>query len=586
MRKGYKLSHIFPLAALAILGPATGAVAHASTVFNVQTFGATGDGRTDDGPALQHAIDAAVAAGPGNEVFLPAGNYLLGADFPRGPWQLLINNATNFTLAGEAGTNLVSGAPEKNIISITNSLNVDIHSLALRRQRNTFSEVTVKAIDIPSHTVTVSVQPGNAQLDDSMIAEANLLLVASANGDDSWGDHLADCAWYNPKDSTVCWPPQITGRTHLPDGQWLLQLNTAPVPTDLGQSAYVWGAAYKGRALSIVHTKNFQADDISYYPGGTDGAFVLSRDSGNFTFHRLTEDVPLNSNQMIAGIGGSMVFNNHISLTLDHVQIAHVWDDALNMGANFVRIYAQTGPRTLEVDGSRAQDFQPGDTLSLWDWTTKQETGRVKIVSIMKGTSNPQTAIVQVDQTVRISHPGYAPDKSKSNDKDGIDRAIDLDSAGTLHVIASRFQSLHARDIMLKAAHSIIENSLFYNTPMGGIIIGPEFFWDEGPPVQDIIIRNNIFKNVSGTNVLILPGAGHQMRYNTRITVTGNNFDDYGWYKHGIMGEAGKAVILQNVSGGNVSGNKLAPHDAAATDGVETMDSTNVAVSSNGIAAP
>ena len=44
-------------------------------LFDVRTFGATGDGKTVDSPAINKAIEAAAAAG-GGTVFFPAGNYI------------------------------------------------------------------------------------------------------------------------------------------------------------------------------------------------------------------------------------------------------------------------------------------------------------------------------------------------------------------------------------------------------------------------------------------------------------------------------------------------------------------------------
>src|SRR4051812_12360242 len=43
------------------------------------TVQASGDGRTDDGPAIQRAIDSAAARGGGGIVFLPAGRYRISA---------------------------------------------------------------------------------------------------------------------------------------------------------------------------------------------------------------------------------------------------------------------------------------------------------------------------------------------------------------------------------------------------------------------------------------------------------------------------------------------------------------------------
>lgn len=52
--------------------------AMATGVFNVRDYGAKGDGKTLDSPAINAAIEAAVHDG-GGQVFLPAGTYLSGS---------------------------------------------------------------------------------------------------------------------------------------------------------------------------------------------------------------------------------------------------------------------------------------------------------------------------------------------------------------------------------------------------------------------------------------------------------------------------------------------------------------------------
>jgi polygalacturonase len=48
--------------------------AHAQRVFNVKDFGAKGDDKTDDAPAIQRAIDHTAGAG-GGQVYFPAGTF-------------------------------------------------------------------------------------------------------------------------------------------------------------------------------------------------------------------------------------------------------------------------------------------------------------------------------------------------------------------------------------------------------------------------------------------------------------------------------------------------------------------------------
>src|SRR5690349_20283578 len=54
---------------------AAGAALARAAAFDVKTFGAAGDGKTVDTPAINKAIEAAAAAGGGTVAF-PAGNYL------------------------------------------------------------------------------------------------------------------------------------------------------------------------------------------------------------------------------------------------------------------------------------------------------------------------------------------------------------------------------------------------------------------------------------------------------------------------------------------------------------------------------
>ena len=50
-------------------------VADAKVLFDVRSYGATGDGKTVDTPAVNRAIEAVAAAGGGTLVF-PAGTYV------------------------------------------------------------------------------------------------------------------------------------------------------------------------------------------------------------------------------------------------------------------------------------------------------------------------------------------------------------------------------------------------------------------------------------------------------------------------------------------------------------------------------
>ena len=70
------------------------------TIFNVRSFGARGNGKHLDSPAIDTAIQAASAAG-GGTVFVPAGTYLCGS----------IHLTNNIHLYLDAGA-VILGAPQ------------------------------------------------------------------------------------------------------------------------------------------------------------------------------------------------------------------------------------------------------------------------------------------------------------------------------------------------------------------------------------------------------------------------------------------------------------------------------------------
>lgn len=84
---------------------------------NVKTYGATGDGTTDDTEAIQNAIDA-VASG-GGVVYLPEGTYKLSS-------ALTVNSDLHLRGAGDACTILVQSATDENGLT-----GVDVSRLAV-----------------------------------------------------------------------------------------------------------------------------------------------------------------------------------------------------------------------------------------------------------------------------------------------------------------------------------------------------------------------------------------------------------------------------------------------------------------------
>lgn len=519
--------------------------------FNVRQFGAAGDGKADDGPAIQRAVDAAIRSGRPGVVLIPAGTYLLGETKEKG--QIQITHARSLKIVGSSGTLLISSSPQSNIFSILDSTDVHITRLKMDRRPLLFTQGVVTAVNLAQKTAHVRVDPTYSELDDPLIVPQKWFIVYSDPASGTWGDHSEACAFNKPGDPLACWPPSITSRRQTGPREWEVTLNTAPQENYVGHRVVIWWGFYKGRGFLIQRSRDVYVEDVTYYGGGADG-FVVDHNRGKVSFQRFTIGVPPGSDRLLAVTGGGMVFNNHSDLVLDHVDISHGWDDSVNVGANFARIYRQPAQNKIEVDGSRG-DFVVGDRLAIWDWKRKAEIAQPRITK-MECDSKPMCELT-LDTPLTIAHPGYAPVKSTGNDMDGIDRVIDLDGVGTFHVANSSFQSLHARCLLIKSSHSVVKDSLCHDTVMAGLLIGPQFYWDEGPEVHDLTISNNEFRNVSGANILVTNGGSANAPSIIDLKITGNTFVDYDRYEHGVDVRAGAAILLQSTSASTITGNRF-----------------------------
>ena len=100
-------------------------------IFNVKTYGAVGDGVTDDRAAIQTALDAAEAAGRG-AIFFPAGHYKVGA--PGSGFYAFEPTSGNIVFRGEGvGTTkiTIANAADVGFLSLTDLTNVSLSGIEI-----------------------------------------------------------------------------------------------------------------------------------------------------------------------------------------------------------------------------------------------------------------------------------------------------------------------------------------------------------------------------------------------------------------------------------------------------------------------
>jgi Right handed beta helix region len=102
-------------------------------VFSVTTYGAKGDGVTDDGPSIAQAISAAIAVG--GQVAFPCGEFSLQSVTGAAPAErslLYFRGARNLQLVGQGHcSHLVTTIPQKSVLEFEDSTGISIASLRI-----------------------------------------------------------------------------------------------------------------------------------------------------------------------------------------------------------------------------------------------------------------------------------------------------------------------------------------------------------------------------------------------------------------------------------------------------------------------
>lgn len=92
-----------------------------ATVLNLRSFGATGDGISDDGPALQRALDALAASG-GGTLYVPPGSYAIATPVARG----FSSKASAIAIAGKDSGTAIDVAGNGSGLNLTSAFIIKV----------------------------------------------------------------------------------------------------------------------------------------------------------------------------------------------------------------------------------------------------------------------------------------------------------------------------------------------------------------------------------------------------------------------------------------------------------------------------
>ena len=543
-------------------------VALTPKVLSVKDFGAKGDGTADDTAAINAAIIAGGKFGPGAVVFLPSGRYRTALGAVK---TLSINNADHLTLHGETGTVIVSADLDSPVFRITNSKNVTVSRLSIDRDPLGFTQGTITAVDIPHMTCDVTIDPGYPEPNAPWLKGAALHPFVFPKQ----GYYQLDRYW-----------PEPSQMEKKGDHTWRWTLAGPPnIDNWPGKKFFLMGRA-NGHAFDVSNLRDGTFEDIQYWGGGGNAGFYIARVDGTTTFRHFVIGVPPGSGRLYSCGGGGQISGQHGKLVFDGCDFAKIDDDGIDILSTWTRIVEQKDKRTLIVQ-QRQDDYLPGDHVEIWDWLHKKMRSEALIISASRSADGTEyTLNLDRDVVTERVGAGNGPPFGRDAIADGIDRLINVSMVGQETLIRNcKFQVFRAKCLNLKAANCTMEGCSFSSSFQPAISAAPEWYFEEGPTIRNLVVRNCHFTGCNLPNIDVgaasttgVPGAnpngvpGEIAHDSRNILIEGCTFTGYGttpsvfpWWP------VGPAIHMTNAQQVIIRNNTFGPLAATAPPGTKKI---------------
>jgi hypothetical protein len=457
-------------------------VAEAAPVYHVRDYGAIPDERTDSGPAIRAAIQAAIegAAGSdtGAEVRLEAGTYRIAPERPRAESLPIVSpSPPGFAVRGTGpDTLLVFTDPGSAGLSVRNSRNVDLRDFSIDYDPLPFTQGTIRAVNREAGHFDLEIEAGYPALDGDQFVQA-----LDPHG--RWGI-IMDRAKRRIKAGT---PDHfMTPRWEkIDDGHWRFFTASEHFRRQLTHMHPGDAYAHLGRshasAIFAQWTDGFRIENITVHAAPST-AVGLVGNSGDVVVRGLeVRFAPGSTRLLTTNADGVHCQQNRTGPIIENCYFEGMADDAINIYAPPSIVHEVRSPREWLV--SAGGRIRPGDQLQILDPRTGKVRGVARAVSVRP---DGRHALLEVDTPVDGIIGG-------SDHRSG-DTLYNLDACGAgFQIRGNHFYGHRRYGCLLRAGNGIVEDNVFEETMGAGVVLTNEPDWPEGPAPWNIVIRGNRF---------------------------------------------------------------------------------------------
>jgi hypothetical protein len=557
------------LAALFPLGGSAQVIAdgRGAGSFAVADFGAAGDGKADDAPAVRKALAAAIQAGPGSKVVFERKTYRF--DRQPGAAILALENADGITLEGNGAE--IIGSPWNGFLSIRNSRHITMRGFVLDCDPASFTQGDIVEVSPEKGGFLLRIHEGYA----------NPVELGETLDKKAW-NHVGftiDAKERRLKPGPIDF---INDITEVDRARRLLRikLQAETFSHIAAGDRFVMGLHYGGSGplIEVDKSAGILLEDYTIHGGKFGMNHVFSDNDGRVHVKGARIAFRPGSNHLVTSIkDGFHVKHNRIGPIIEGCVLEGMMDDAINISVCPYWVRQDMGGNRYLI---AELQFSPraGDRLMAYTPVPGRVTKPLKVLAV-EPAQNPMGMggkwnILTLDQPIPdpALHVGGNLFPG-GHDKLRITGLYNLDRCGRGYIVRNNtFLAQRRHALLARCPDGLFEGNTVHGIGGSGVWLGNEIgSFYEGPFPENTIIRHNTFRNTVGTPIHVTANGADAWARN--ITIEGNTFS--GW--------PDAAIRLSKLQGGLIRGNQIEAGraDVSATVPVRVKHAAHLKIQNN-----
>lgn len=526
------------LAAAAALAFAGGA--GAEPVVHVRTFGATGDGRTDDAPAVRRAVEAACQRGPGTRLVFERKTYRLGPQ-EDGRAQIQLNGVTGLTIEGSGATLRLH--PHNGVASIVQCRNVVLRGFVIDFDPLPFTQGTLRTVDAGAGSFDLELHEGYPLPPPDAAVKQTL-----GAGGWQWGSVM------DPRERHRRWDVAdhfgiesvrgVAGRT--------LRIQVIPphaarlAPVRPGDRFFLPlqltedGRRAIGENIAVRESSDCTLEDLTIHSSRCGMNFSINRNEGRITLRNCRIAFKPDSTRIVTTWkDGVHAKDNRVGPLIEGCYFEGMLDDSINLSANTAMATAIVSPTTFVLTGPA---FAAGDRVMVFD----PVTGRIQTTQVREAAAQGREYRVTLADPVEGVVTGRKQlEHIKSTHFYNMSYAND----GFI-VRHCTFKPQRRHALLVRCSNGVFEGNTVDGVGGAAVWMGNEMgHFYEGPFPTQNVIRHNTIRNTQATAIHIYTQtAGGRASHTRDIRVEGNTIT----VRPGRIG-----IAVRNAAGVTLDGNRI-----------------------------